>query len=113
MGERTATTTGRIFGNTIIFLWRWSNRWSLISIIFLDRESGREFPKPFDAIEALFQLHHQGKDYSTGYHRFAYAEEKNRKTAYTYFFEAFNAVEDDPRAVFSLNYMLLWKIMVN
>jgi len=44
-----------------------------------------------------------------------HAEEHDYKTAYSYFYEAFeqcNAM-DDPKAIFKLKYMLLCKIMTN
>ena len=44
-----------------------------------------------------------------------HAEEKDFKTGFSYFFEAFEAFNalDDPRAVFCFKYMLLCKIIIN
>lgn len=43
------------------------------------------------------------------------AEEKDWKTAYSYFFEAFEGYDsiDSPRAITALKYMLLCKIVLN
>jgi 26S proteasome regulatory subunit N6 len=44
-----------------------------------------------------------------------HAEEKDYKTAYSYFFETFEGFssQDDPKAILALKYMLLCKIMLN
>lgn len=46
---------------------------------------------------------------------FLHTEEKDFKTAYSYFFEALDAFssQDDPRSLSTLKYMLLCKIMLN
>ena len=44
-----------------------------------------------------------------------HGEEKDFKTGYSYFYEAFESLEsiDSPKAVLALKYMLLCKIMLN
>ena len=57
------------------------------------------------------RVHHQIDTQSGVLH----ADEKDYKTAYSYFFEAFEQLSalDDPRAVNILKYMLLCKVMLN
>jgi 26S proteasome regulatory subunit N6 len=95
-------------------VWRLDDKLLLVDIDLLERKlhlSLRYLPKAKASCH-VFRPAQQGTiDLQSG---ILDAEKKDYKKAYSYFeaFEAFNALED-PKAIFSLKYMLLCKIMVN